>query len=337
MQKWTSIGWLPVNSTRKWSILTGRIRTEYDSVSAVLHSLRKWDPLQPTLVARPEDGMYLPPVCIPELAVRLRTSFRRRSAVGVGIMISCAALMFPLAISRPSRMTYGFVAIFALMAITRWLDAFVSLATLDSLADRVRFSIWIRSFGTAKRGLIFWASCMILIGAAQMYLQHLLGGRDALLDLYGATYAGIRDGQFWRLVVGPFVHSTAVHYINNLLLLLFIGPITWAMLGAWSIIVFIVGNIVGAIFQMYFGSPIFDVYAGISAGIFALFSLFVVSAVLSRALLPKGVALLCCGITMISIVGAELVSVSSATTAHLGGLVAGSVFAAALYVFKLPK
>ena len=336
-QNWASIDCLPVNSTRKWSILTGETKREYDSPESVLHTLKSWNPMQPTLVARPEVGMYLPPTCFPELAVRLRASFRRRSAIGVAIMISFAALMLPLAISRPSRMTYGFVAIFALMAITSWIDAFVSLATLDSLADRVRFSIWIRSFGTAKRGLIFCASCMMLIGAAQVYQQHVLGNRDALLDLYGATYAGIRDGQLWRLVVGPFVHATTVHYINNLVLLLFIGPIAWAMLGIWSITAFIAGNIVGALFQMCLGSPVFDAYAGISAGLYALFSLLIVSAVLTREFLPKGLATLCCGITMIAIVGAELISVLAATTAHLGGLVAGSVFAVAIYVFKLLK
>lgn len=332
--KWPCQDRLPASPTEKWSILFGKVNTEYESIDAVSNALRNWQPMQPTLVARPGESRYLPPTCIPELAARLQARHRRLSAVGVALMVAFAVLMFPLMLSTPSKMTFGFFVIFVFLAITRYVDAFISLSTLDSLSDRVRFSVWFYSFSTAKHGLIFWTSCMTAIGIAQLFAQYVAGDRDTLLQMYGSTYVGIREGEFWRLVVGPFMHASVAHYVNNFLMLLFIGPITWALFGPWSAMVLVVGNIVGALCQMTFGSAMFDVYVGISSGIFGLFAFLITSPILSPTLLPRGVGILCVGVAAISIVGAELISVSAATSAHVGGLFAGILCAAAVYMFS---
>ncbi len=102
-----------------------------------------------------------------------------------------------------------------------------------------------------------------------------------------------------------------------------IGPLIWALLGARSMGVFLLGCVVGAISVQLFHSPQTDSLVGVSGGVFALFAYLVAAAYLDSRLLPKGMGLLLGVGTALSLLLGELVSANISTQVHLVGLVIG--------------
>ena len=76
----------------------------------------------------------------------------------------------------------------------------------------------------------------------------------------------VRDGEFWRLIVGPFIHYSEIHFVINFSMLLFIGTFTWALLGPISMIVFLAGNTIGAFSQLTWGGELYDNFGVSPAG-----------------------------------------------------------------------
>jgi membrane associated rhomboid family serine protease len=138
-------------------------------------------------------------------------------------------------------------------------------------------------------------------------------------------FAPVRDGEVWRLVTGPFFHSGPAHFLVNFSSLLLIGPIAWAIFGPRTVAIFFAGNVVGALAQMAWGSRAFDSYAGVSSGFLALYGFVCVAGALDRELLPRGFAVLCACIAVITVIGGELLTPNAASLGHLGGVLAGVV------------
>ncbi|MEG3765817.1 rhomboid family intramembrane serine protease [Alteromonas sp. 14N.309.X.WAT.G.H12] len=135
------------------------------------------------------------------------------------------------------------------------------------------------------------------------------------------------NGEVWRLITGPLLHSSILHLLSNALFLMLVGPLTWYLYSYKNIGVLILGSSLGALVSTLLGtytnnSP-FDTYVGLSPGIFALYGLVSLSGILNRKLLPAGIALHLGFIAVISIVTASIYINSAANGSHWAGLLFG--------------
>jgi len=170
---------------------------------------------------------------------------------------------------------------------------------------------------------VLWASIGLLAAGLQVGLADALGGNAAVFHAYGVMYDRIEDGELWRLLTGPFLHYSPVHFLNNFVLLLLIGPLSWSLVRGTSLAVFLLGNAFGAFAQFALGEQAFDNCGGISFGLYALFGYLIGAGVSNRRLLPRGLATLLCGIALLGIVSSEILSPTAATAGHVAGLLVG--------------
>src|SRR5208282_1320404 len=152
------------------------------------------------------------------------------------------------------------------------------------------FFFWLRYDKDVRTGFWVWFAIAIAMGLTQWLLQRQLG-LDGMVMRYGLVFVAARDGQLWRFVVGPFFHSSALHYMGNATSVIFIGPLLWALLRKWSLVAFMVGNVAGGYAEMlYDDGSTYDAYVGISAGIFTLCGFLFTASLINRRLLPTGVS-----------------------------------------------
>ncbi|MBU2978447.1 rhomboid family intramembrane serine protease [Alteromonas sp. C1M14] len=138
-------------------------------------------------------------------------------------------------------------------------------------------------------------------------------------------------GEVWRLITGPLLHSSILHFLSNTLFLLLIGPLTWYFYSYRTVGVILLANTLGALVSTLLGTYTdntpFDGYAGLSPGIFALYGLVSLSGVLNKRLLPPGIALHLGFIAIISIVTASVYINHTANWSHWAGLLFGMALA----------
>ncbi len=283
--------------------------------------------MNPLLVAAPESTRFTPPTCIDRFGGVLMKRHLVMATIAVSAWATLAVFAFGAFLHTHSPQTGAYAVILSFIAVAIGIDAFASLNKIEGLTERALFFYWLHS---ARHFKVAFAICVVLmvgVGAIQLILQKRLGSFDSTIKTYGLVFSDFRDGQLWRVIIGPFFHSGPAHYLTNFFMLLFVGPIVWAVLGPASVFAFLLGNTLGPITQMYFGSAALDSYVGVSAGVFALFGLLVTSSLLEKGLLPKGFGLLCAWMALISAVGTELLLANAATAAHVSGFVVGAMCA----------
>ena len=130
-------------------------------------------------------------------------------------------------------------------------------------------------------------------------------------------------------MTGPYFHSSIAHFVGNVTMAIYIGPIAFALVGWRSLAIFFLANAVGVISFAIFGSGAFEVYMGISPGVLALFSMLFAIGVRRARFLPRGMANFFITIAVVSAFGSEALSSSSASAAHVAGILLGLIAGAA--------
>jgi membrane associated rhomboid family serine protease len=324
---------LPDHELGQWAIWRGKARTVED-VGAVRAVLSRWTPFAPVLVAAPDALKFQPPSEFPQLAGVVQ-SFRRRSVFGFCAFAVGACLMVVMAITSNLSHAFSFAALLAFVATLALVDHVSTLRFTDGLTQRALFFYWAQTNREVKRGFLLWLLACACIGGVQWSLQRELG-LEGLVHKYGVFFEPVRAGELWRLITGPFFHSGLAHYINNVGLALFVGPIVWARFGGWSLLAFFFGNLIGPLVEMHWGSPTYDSYVGMSGGVFAMCGLLVGAAALERDLLPTGMLTLTIGIACVSAFGAVLLSPKVAWLAHGAGIAIG-LFCAPMFRRMVPR
>lgn len=253
----------------------------------VERALTKWHALDPILVSTPTAKQFLPPVCIPELAQRVHQGMlkRQRSVLAITAAMTLAAFIAWL---------FGFdqgnfgpvVAAFLLIFIYLAVDYLFVLRDLDRTIDRTLFV----SLAYQKGGRFALSAAIVLFiaGLAQLILQNKLGGLVPLVNNFGALFAATESGEWWRYIVGPFIHANAIHWISNMAMLLVAAGLSGIM-GRSSILclIFLAVNVGSVLAVQYIGighRP--DALLGVSGAIFGLFGWVVGALFRYRARFP---------------------------------------------------
>jgi membrane associated rhomboid family serine protease len=287
-----------------------------------LKKLRGWLPIHPVLAAAPGDQIYTPPPCVRGIGEKVTQGFRRRTILSLVVFGFMALLIFLDSILTRTYALIPWGVIVAGVAIISGVDYFFYLRRPEFLVKRSQFFFWAHTNKSVRFGFLIWLTAMFIMGFIQWILNNKFSF-EITIERYGLIYASVKSGELWRVITGPFFHSGPAHFINNALCLLFLGPILWARINYLSLLVFLFGNICGALAPIAFGGTTYDAYPGVSGGVFAFFGYLITDSILTADLLPPGLPLLIVGITTISAVGAELLSPNAASLAHMAGFICG--------------
>lgn len=316
---------LPPHHPGQWSVWQHG-REEDVAESELPKRLRRWRPQSLLLVAAPDDERYRVPTEVENLSPIIALDLLRRSRVSVCIAAAFALVCLAAWIMLPSRVLLVGAFSALISAIMVVFETSCSVRAPALLDERTRFLYWFIEVGRGRSGAVFWSAAMVVIAGAQLLLMGAFGGNDATFARVGAMYDSIDQGDWWRIVTGAYLHYSILHFLNNAFLLMLVGSLSWATFGrGYSIGVFVLGNMLGVLGQMWLGGSAYNSTGGISFGIYALFGFVIVAGRNVTGRLPTGFAALVAFIAVLCIGASELASKSTATVGHLFGVLAGAL------------
>jgi membrane associated rhomboid family serine protease len=139
----------------------------------------------------------------------------------------------------------------------------------------------------------------------------------------------LRNGQWWRIITGAFLHGGLIHIAVNMLSLWFLGRFIEFALGSWRmLVVYMVSLIASGLGVVYFSNPMVPT-VGASGAIFGLFgALFAIGLKLGKPGMQLVRANI--GILVLNLIITFTVPAIS-WQAHVAGLLAGFVLTYAIY------
>lgn len=313
----------PLNETGGWAVKKGR--KIYRGKDAVTKSISGWNPYSRVLVDN-GAGRFLLPICLPQLGEGVAQSFlkryRRNSIffLSFGISLGVFCLLTGRGMGAP--------VVAVLLGALMMLESFYFMRTSDRLIDRAKFNYWVGYDSGIRNG--FYASLIfsLLLISFQVVGTRLFGSTELLIKSLGLVFGDYRKGDWWRLILGAYIHSGGTHLISNIFSLILFFPLAYRFVGRFnSLIVFISANMVAPL--LLFGemeSSSFDALVGISGGIFALAGSTWMKFVLDRKSFPLGVHLSFFAASAISIVASYFLNVKSANGVHVAAFLYGAVF-----------
>lgn len=186
-----------------------------------------------------------------------------------------------------------------------------------------------------SRSKPFFTYCIMVINVLLFILLEMNGGstRIATLIEFGAKYnpAILENNEWWRIISSTFLHIGVLHLIMNMLAVYYLGTIVERIYGRWRfLLIYFLAGIGGGLASLAFTV---NVSAGASGAIFGLFG-----ALLFFGLIYKRIFFQTMGYNILLILAINLIfglfvqQIDMA--AHLGGLLAGFIASAIVY---LPK
>jgi membrane associated rhomboid family serine protease len=320
MMEWRNLDRLPEGSGETWQARRGRGRVFADK-RAIDAAVAKWNLFDPLMICPPGGRRFLPVLAVEEYRETAQRALLRRQLVGVGMLLLLAG---GLAVSawitgRPRSLNAAFVAL--VVAGFAVLEYQVSLKRPEALFDRAMLGLWVADRGRAYA--VGWSAAMLAAGALQLVGLHVLGGQEALLLKLGAVHDRILGGELWRLLIGPFLHADAFHWLTNLACLIFAGAVSGALLGRASILLFLAASSGGALASALLSGSAVEVYVGVSAGIFALLAWCGGAALRRPHAFPRYFAATALGFLAVSLISAWVLNPEASNVGHAAGLVFG--------------
>lgn len=315
---------------------TANNNTIFKGEKSVNKVINKWQPMSTILVASIGSDRYLPVLNVNGIREKAHQSYLARLRLMLGLLfLNCLFILPFLFIIPAARATYLTKLEITVFSIFIWLllDYLIVARNISAITDRALFAIHVSK--TWLKDAFFWISIMVLIAAFQCLFYFKLGDVEELVMQYGTLYSAIDDGQFWRFLVGPFFHISALHWLSNLINLIIIGVITGAQSRLSGFLVFIVGTVIGAI-AGFFYSPIsgYDSYLGVSGGVFAMFGWCTGNALIKKDDFPINLSFTLFTYGLLNIVVSYIFFQGSSVIAHSTTYVFGIFYAYLSFTYR---
>lgn len=312
----------------------GRRTRFLDGPSAVRSALRRWTPAQSLLIGVPGASEFRLPTAIDRdgigraaqrAAVRFYVTFAVMMCLA-SLPVLGVAVWFRYAGPAPYLLALGLAGSGALFAM----DARAHKRSLERLHHRALFFYWLRRCRRVEIGASVYMGLLMLMSGLQWWVMQPGGTLAAAFDAYGLLHPRFQEGEVWRLLTGPYLHDSVVHFALNGILLVFLGALAWAYRGGLSLLVFASACSLSLAAQMLFGSELYDHAAGISGGVYALVGLILGGTLHRPWQLPDGLTAHLLVLMLLALLVMELISTPAATVAHVTGLGFGLVVGIAL-------
>lgn len=334
--RWQSPEAMPSNVDGGWSLWEGRrrIASEFEACRrAALH----WDPIFGWLIGQPGSSRLAPLNCVPELADEALSSYSSRLRRALLAYLAVSALLFAGALHWASNDAACIAAMPLILAAVVAADAAIVQFDRAALEAKARFVAWVRLDRRSRVAAMTFAGALGVGEIIQIAVEWPDRDVDAAFRSYGVMYERLSDGQWWRILTGPFVHSGVTHLAANAVL----GCIGFGVLAAlgrqrlaWA--VFLLGNTMGAAAEFLMTSGHTAGMTGVSGGVYALFGTLVAMGCRREPAVPRGAIAPLIGVAAMSIPLSLLSGSHVAVFAHAGGLLAG-VMAGALLRIDQPS
>jgi membrane associated rhomboid family serine protease len=316
---WREIGDLPSRADDDWRAIRGRRAIVGDV--AVDRELSRWQPLDSLLVAEPGSRHFLP---VPQLEcfdTKVHPGLKRRYLTATCILCAILILFVFAGYNTGGDRWWRSALALVLVIVFISVDYVLIIRDRDALADRALFS-W-RVQAAARGDIAFWGVAMISAGLLQMYGQTRLGGFEPLVRMLGVTFEEVRNGEYWRLLLGPFLHGSIAHWAGNLALLILVGSVAGTVSRPRAVAVFLTGTSLSAAAATVLSYGQFDSYVGVSGGINALFGWCAGLSARQPAWFPKGFLVTAVAFAFLNIGIASALSDSASWVGHVAGFAVG--------------
>lgn len=196
------------------------------------------------------------------------------------------------------------------------------VASADDLAE-IRFETWLVHQKTPLTKVLL--GLIAVVALCQLFT----GGWNASVIDAGLTKINGRASDWWRLLTAPFLHGGWIHLLMNASALYYLGR-RMEVLARWPHVaaVFLIAAWVGGEASARFVAAS---SVGASGGLMGLLGFLLVFENLHRSLVPQAATRrLLAGVVLtgvIGVIGFKLID----NAAHIGGLVAGMVYAFAVF------
>lgn len=172
---------------------------------------------------------------------------------------------------------------------------------------------------------------LIAVNIVVYLLETIAGGstNNYVALMFGAQFTPfVMQGQWWRLFTAMFVHFGIEHLGSNMITLWFFGESVERILGKWQMLVLylisgIAGNVLTLVTELVSGR--YSLAAGASGAIFGLVGVYVAAALIPE--LRRFVSVRNIVIMLVVNIAYGISNQSINLTAHIGGLICGTVMA----------
>lgn len=305
-----------------WSLVemgVERATTEAEAKSAA----SRWTPASSLLIRAPGANHLLPPICIPVLQRNALWSTRKASRNGLVAVVAFTIMIALGALTgvAPSAGLLSLTSLLLLYSIA--LDHFVGIRSIAEVQRRALFLYAARMPRKGRPPLWLWLGIIAFAGACQLLVVWTSGSREAPFELYGFIYEKVAAGEWWRVLSGPLLHFSPIHFALNSALLVLAAPLASHLLGRSSIPAFFLIAQASGLLQWRLGPHDLGAFGGLSGGVYGLLGLTVGTFLGNSFAVPWSIALLIANTAIVGIAASALLSTTAANVAHCSGALLG--------------
>ncbi|MGY4534544.1 membrane associated rhomboid family serine protease [Pseudomonas sp. TE3786] len=320
---WRNISLLPANQGTGWGIYKSGVYQEVTADDAKQRVL-KWLPGLPVLFGAPGTPNLLPPTEILQLRKKAMLALRKHYINATTATVGCALPFLAIYFLHPhSASIYFGLALLSLWCVVSF-DYLYILRHHQSVTERALFYYWLRTNPNVRWAALYSTVFMVTLGATQLLLQG-GSGNSIAFDRLGAMYKSLEQGQYWRLLTGPYLHYTLIHFMSNLFQLVIMAAAAAGIIGRRAIFIFILGNLLAGWAQWVFGPQLLGSFGGVSGGVYALYGVLIGAGIKYRDLFPRGLLTYFVAVGILGVLSTDLVSKTAASIAHYTGFSFGLV------------
>ena len=290
----------------------------------MLALVNRWQPFLPLTICSPNSDKFISPLESGEFTEIMTASAKRSQRIQIFLAFFMSVSFSLCNIFYPDPRFFVMCTVSIILLVYFSSEYFILFTGSNTLRDR---AVTINEIFSSSRVPVtvsfVFMSCIWLI---QISLSD--DDPEEVFINFGALYDSIENGEYWRFLSGPYLHSGLAHWLSNLVFLIIASTVAAKTSTFGALTAFIFGNLLGAITAYLlniFSFTTGDVYVGISPGIYALFSLSSALIVLSKNSFPIrfGYSLALFAITSIAITA--LMFESSAHGSHITGFLFGAL------------
>ncbi|WP_137165971.1 rhomboid family intramembrane serine protease [Salinimonas lutimaris] len=289
-------------------------------------AIKKWQPQSAALIEDSQFSRLVPPIFSTEFQQIIYTELKKRYQKLLIVYLIVTSAICILSISTSGLKSLGWPAFFIFTTLIYLSEYKSGITSILGLKERALFFYWLYEKRNIKLATLRLSSLLIITCLPQIILG-ITHYPDYAFDLYGAVYYSIDKGELWRIITGAYLHYSPIHFLTNFFLALSVGVLSERLLGMKILLVFFAGNTIGVFTQYYFGSHELDSCGGISFGFYSLLSFLIAYNMWRERLFPSGFGLSLILILLMCFIFAELTSDNSASSGHIGSIIAGVIIA----------
>jgi membrane associated rhomboid family serine protease len=324
MLDWRNLESFPISAAPGRAVRRGRkgqIHTDQATIDAAIAAATPYSPL---LVSPGVGERFMPLFCVPELGLTVYANMKMRIRLMLIVLLvgvlAYSALWLWQHNELVTTVTVGVWTIAGYLA----LDYFLVLRHFAATRERGMFAAHL--FDAGRFDAAFWLGFMLLAASIQLLGQQYFAGFDPFVTRFGAVYLAIRDGEWWRIAIGPLFHGSVSHWLVNATMLLLAGVLAGVFSRRLGIAVFFIACAAGVLAATYRpNNGLTDSFVGVSAGIFALFGMCFVAGLRFARHLPTGFAWTIGALTAANLLIGFISSPTTSNTAHITGLLIGCI------------